>query len=144
MAVFVQYLEIAKCQMLDHRLAVSGEKFVKSELLIIKNNKSPYSNFRRIQSGTGRLTSLKNTCPSSNSSLYGIWGIFDLLVFKVHFAVILHLLKMVCNSKMTGHRMKWIEIWDSKVVLTCLWDIFDLLMFHVKTLGEIWVKFVTH
>ncbi len=32
MTVFVQYLSIAKCRMLNHRWVVSGEKFVKSNL----------------------------------------------------------------------------------------------------------------
>ena len=35
-------------------------------------------------------------------------------------------LKMACNLKMTGRRVKLGEIWDSGVVAICIWSTFDL------------------
>ncbi len=39
---------------------------------------------------------------------------------------------MACNSKMVGRRTKRTEIWESRVVVTCVWGTFDLLVFKVS------------
>ncbi len=38
-------------------------------------------------------------------------------------------LKMACDLKATGHRVKWIGIWG--LVVTCIWDAFNRLMLKV-------------
>ncbi len=40
-------------------------------------------------------------------------------------------LKMACNSKIAGCRMKRSEIWESWVVVVCIWGTFDLLVLKV-------------
>ncbi len=45
-------------------------------------------------------------------------------------------LKMVCNSKTASHRAKWSEIWESWVVVTCIWGSFNLLAFNLVYLSE--------
>ena len=39
--------------------------------------------------------------------------------------------KMVCNSKMADRRAKGSEIWDTGVVVGCIWGTFDLVLFKV-------------
>ena len=38
---------------------------------------------------------------------------------------------MACNSKMASRRAKRNEIWESWVVVMCIWGTFDLLVFKV-------------
>ncbi len=58
----------------------------------------------------------------------GIWGTFDLLLFKV---ILEFCVKMACNSKMPGYTAKRIETWESGVVFICIWGTFNLLVFKV-------------
>ncbi len=38
---------------------------------------------------------------------------------------------MACNSKTAGYRDKRTEIWDSGIVVPCIWSTFDILVFRV-------------
>ena len=38
---------------------------------------------------------------------------------------------MASNSEMASHGSKRSEIWDSGVVVACIWGTFDLLVFNV-------------
>ncbi len=63
--------------------------------------------------------------------LYMLYGV-DLLVFKVlvgSFGTLVS--KMCCNSKMAGRRGNRNEIWNSGVVLVCIWGTSDLAVFKV-------------
>ncbi len=47
------------------------------------------------------------------------WGTFDLVIFKLIWAIILcTCVKMACTSKTSGHRMTRSKMWDSETVLT--------------------------
>ncbi len=46
--------------------------------------------------------------------------------------VVMHAgLKMACNSKTDGYGARGIVIWDSRVVVICIWGTFDLLVLIV-------------
>ena len=49
-----------------------------------------------------------------------------------HFGVIqCTCLKMACNSKMVNGRATRSEIWDSWLLVTCIWHTFELLVLNI-------------